>query len=111
VIHQRSGGIPRTISVLCDNALMSGFAVDQRPVGRQLVLEVCRDFDFETPLAPPGPQGIAPRPSAAVPIKPAAAPPASEAPARHERQAEATPKTTERLFATFGRPARSWFSK
>ena len=42
---------------------MSGFAVDQRPVGRQLVLEVCRDFDFETPLAPPVPQ-LAPRPAA-----------------------------------------------
>jgi general secretion pathway protein A len=56
VIHQRSGGIPRTISVIYDNSLMSGFAVDQRPVGRQLVLEVCRDFDFETPLAPPVPQ-------------------------------------------------------
>jgi general secretion pathway protein A len=46
LIHQRSGGIPRTISVICDNALMSGFALDQRPIGRDLVLEVCRDLDF-----------------------------------------------------------------
>jgi general secretion pathway protein A len=49
-IHRRSGGIPRTISVICDNALVTGFALDQRPVGRDVILEVCRDFDFEEPL-------------------------------------------------------------
>jgi type II secretory pathway predicted ATPase ExeA len=45
-IHDRSGGIPRTISVICDNALVSGFALDRRPVDRAIVLEICRDFDF-----------------------------------------------------------------
>jgi general secretion pathway protein A len=45
-VHERSGGIPRTISVICDNALVSGFALDRRPVDREVVLEVCRDFDF-----------------------------------------------------------------
>lgn len=45
-IHDRSGGIPRTISVICDNALVSGFALDRQPVDEQIVLEVCRDFDF-----------------------------------------------------------------
>src|SRR5207248_1466899 len=49
LIHERSQGIPRTISVICDNALVTGFAVDQRPIGRQLVLEVCRDFDLQAP--------------------------------------------------------------
>ena len=34
-IHERSGGIPRTISVICDNALISGFAADRRPVDRE----------------------------------------------------------------------------
>jgi general secretion pathway protein A len=48
-----SGGIPRTISVVCDNALVSGFALDQRPVGRSVIAEVCRDFDL------PGPNGAA----------------------------------------------------
>src|SRR5712691_3851630 len=33
-IFERSHGIPRTISVICDNALVSGFASDERPVGR-----------------------------------------------------------------------------
>ncbi len=43
-IHEHSLGIPRTISVFCDNALVNGFASDAKPVGRQIVEEVCRDF-------------------------------------------------------------------
>jgi general secretion pathway protein A len=45
-IHEHARGIPRTISVICDNALLSGFATKQRPVGSDLVDEVCRDFDL-----------------------------------------------------------------
>ena len=123
MIHQRSGGIPRTISVICDNSLMSGFAVDQRPVGRQLVLEVCRDFDFETPLAPVGPQGLAPRPAPELALKSAPATPLPEVPARRERPVDGVAGAAgpaggpqpegsdERLFATFGRPPQSWFSR
>ena len=48
-IHQRSRGIPRMISVIADNALVTGFALDYRPVDREVVLEVCRDFDFGGP--------------------------------------------------------------
>ena len=59
LIHERSHGIPRLISVLCDNALVNGFASGLRPVDRQSVLDVCRDFDFSytapagSPAAPP----------------------------------------------------------
>lgn len=52
LIHQCSRGIPRTISVLCDNALLSGFAAGRQPVGRDLVLEVTRDFDLRAPSTP-----------------------------------------------------------
>lgn len=45
-IYERSGGIPRLISVICDNALISGFAADRKPVGRDIVEDVCRDFDL-----------------------------------------------------------------
>ena len=45
-IFNASGGIPRTISVICDNALMAGFAADERPVGNETVEEVCRDFEI-----------------------------------------------------------------
>lgn len=46
VIHEASGGVPRTINIICDNALVTGFALGRRPVDRPLVLEVCRDFDL-----------------------------------------------------------------
>lgn len=45
-IFERSSGIPRTISVICDNALVNGFALDRKPVGRDVILDVCRDFEL-----------------------------------------------------------------
>jgi len=45
-IFEHSRGIPRTVSVICDNALLSGFAADERPISRDTILEVCRDFDL-----------------------------------------------------------------
>jgi general secretion pathway protein A len=56
LIHQYSGGIPRTISVICDNALISGMALGRQPVNRAIVLEVCQDLrltsgDEQTPAA------------------------------------------------------------
>jgi general secretion pathway protein A len=50
-IFEHSDGIPRTISVISDNALVSGFAADERPVSRRTVLDVCRDFDFPADTA------------------------------------------------------------
>jgi general secretion pathway protein A len=44
-IHERARGIPRLVSVICDNALVTGFAAGARRVNHQIVLEVCRDFD------------------------------------------------------------------
>ena len=43
-IHKYSKGIPRVISVICDNALVNGFAADQKPVGASIVGEVCRSL-------------------------------------------------------------------
>jgi general secretion pathway protein A len=48
LIHEYSHGIPRTINVLADNALLGGFAAQQRPVMTQLVRDVCHDFDIGT---------------------------------------------------------------
>jgi len=45
-IHKYSAGLPRTISVIADNALLGGFAAGQRPVGTAIVDEICRDFDI-----------------------------------------------------------------
>jgi general secretion pathway protein A len=53
LIHQHSGGIPRTINVICDNALIHGLALGQEQVGHDVVTEVCRDFRLGA--APPRP--------------------------------------------------------
>ena len=44
LIHEHARGIPRTVSVVCDNALLSGLALGRQPVDRAIVLEVCRDL-------------------------------------------------------------------
>lgn len=46
LVHQHSAGIPRTISVICDNALVSAFALQQKRVTASMVREVCEDFDL-----------------------------------------------------------------
>jgi general secretion pathway protein A len=46
LIHQYSSGIPRTISVICDNSLVSAFALQQKRVNASMVREVCDDFDL-----------------------------------------------------------------
>ena len=45
-IHEYSRGIPRTINVICDNALLGGFALGRQPVDRHIVMDVIRDFDL-----------------------------------------------------------------
>jgi general secretion pathway protein A len=49
LIHEYSNGIPRTISVICDNALVHGLALRQQPVQQDIVREVCRDFKLADP--------------------------------------------------------------
>jgi general secretion pathway protein A len=53
-IHGMSGGIPRVINVVCDNALIGGFGAQVKPVVRKIVEDVCRDFDIKQkhPLGP-----------------------------------------------------------
>jgi general secretion pathway protein A len=72
LIHEYSHGVPRTISVMCDNALMSGFALDQRRIDGHIVREVCRDFDLR-----PAAGKLQPAPTPLVLVEPAAPPPAT----------------------------------
>src|SRR5262245_19514187 len=44
LIHEYSGGIPRTINVICDNALVGGMSMKRRLIDRALVAEICRDL-------------------------------------------------------------------
>ena len=63
-IHQHSKGIPRVISVICDNALVNGFAADVKPVDAQTIIEVCRGLtlvadDVAVAAAPAAPARVA----------------------------------------------------
>jgi general secretion pathway protein A len=67
LIYEHSRGLPRLISLIADNALLGGFAADKRPVGSEIVRQVCADFDIHdasagssraglpTIVAPPAP--------------------------------------------------------
>jgi general secretion pathway protein A len=69
LVHEGARGLPRTINVIADNALLGGFAAGRRPVDGAIVREVCGDFDI--PLSVPSASPA--RPAAATPA-PAAAP-------------------------------------
>ena len=58
-IHEHAAGVPRTISVIADNALIGGFSADERPVSSQTVHEVCREFAL-VPAAPEPPRQTPP---------------------------------------------------
>lgn len=47
-IHESAQGIPRTINVMCDNAMITAFAAQTKPITVALVEDVCRDFDLTT---------------------------------------------------------------
>lgn len=125
LVYRYSGGVARTINVICDNALLSGFAADQKPVGPTLVEEVCRDFDL-TPRDPNvtrnTPRSTAPgvpratlttRPAGAAPAGAPAAPavataPDDDAPAGAAAMGPAASDSESRdMFTTFRQ--RRWF--
>jgi general secretion pathway protein A len=49
-VFAASQGLPRMINVVCDNALIGGFAAQIRPINAALVEDVCRDFDIRRSL-------------------------------------------------------------
>ena len=61
-IHEASGGVPRVVNVICDNALIGGFAAQTKPIVKSIVDEVCRDFDVASrpspPALPPGSSAV-----------------------------------------------------
>jgi hypothetical protein len=103
LIHESSAGIPRVVSVICDNALLSGFALGRRPVGTDIVKEVVRDFDIASAAKDveqnPAAAGRDPR-LLLVPM----APQPSVAPAAVERTLHDAPR--EELFQTVAKRRR-----
>ena len=55
-IAQYSGGIPRVINAICDNALIQAFGEGQSTVQAHHVWEACSDLDLVTPTHRPWPQ-------------------------------------------------------
>jgi type II secretory pathway predicted ATPase ExeA len=113
LIHEQSRGIPRTISAVCDNALLTGFALGRRPIDCAIVREVARDFD----LGSMPPRVVAPRrgaiPASATTADPVAANAESvgEEPGREaggESGAETGGNTRKQFDASASRKS-SWF--
>ena len=48
-IHLRAQGTPRLLNALCDNLLLSAFAVEQRTCNIEMLDEVCTDMRLEWP--------------------------------------------------------------
>jgi general secretion pathway protein A len=44
-VYEYSGGIPRVVNIICDNALLLGFVQETRKISEQLVREVIRDLE------------------------------------------------------------------
>ena len=102
-IYEASQGIPRTIGVICENALLAGYAAQKKPVGRTMVAEVCRDLDLSPEGRPLRHDGAQPERDAApakhqpLPItsragsRPASGPtPGAPSPRRNRRPGNAT---------------------
>jgi general secretion pathway protein A len=104
-IHEASAGVPRTINVICDNALIGGFAAQVKPVVRSMVDEGCRDFDLR--LRPDGTETDQPADSEAARELPPVAPP----PAAQEPQVDAAGNgdANAPMFGTFGHRRRFSF--
>jgi general secretion pathway protein A len=44
-IYKYTKGIPRLINIVCDNALLTGYANDQKIIGKSVIREVIRDLE------------------------------------------------------------------
>lgn len=101
LMYDAARGLPRTINVVADNALLGGFAAGVRPVTRAIVADVCRDFDLALPDGEPPRDTGTPAVAPAAPVTPRA--PATRQriePASPERHAVPSSDTTE-MFGAF----------
>ena len=45
LICKHSGGVPRTINIICDNALLIGYSLSKKKINAYIINEVLRDMD------------------------------------------------------------------
>jgi putative secretion ATPase (PEP-CTERM system associated) len=77
-IHARSCGLPRIINVICDAALLFGYAEERKTIDRALVGEVFDELELTGVLPPAGASRATVTPSASA--EPAAAPVVTRSP-------------------------------
>lgn len=108
LMHERSQGVPRTLSVLADNALVAGFATGTRPVGTPIVRDVCRDFDLIAGQDDPTPAGQAGQdaPAAAAGVLPREPKVLGLESDRTPAGADAAEDSPRSLFTGFGKRSR-----
>jgi general secretion pathway protein A len=58
VIYKVSGGVPRLINLVCDSALLAGFARGERTVDAGLVTDAIRDLELDTLPRRPARRGL-----------------------------------------------------
>jgi type II secretory pathway predicted ATPase ExeA len=49
-VHRCTGGIPRLINTLCDNALLEGFLRKREKIEESLIQEIAQDLKLITSL-------------------------------------------------------------
>lgn len=75
-VHRRSGGTPRVINTLCDNALFEGFLARAPEISAQLIEQIADNLGLEYGAQAPTPVAGEPSPTAPNPVMPVAAAPA-----------------------------------
>ena len=73
-IYKASRGIPRTIGVVCENALLAGFAAQKKPIDWSIVADVCQDLDLPSDGRPLAEEEAAPEHDIEAPDREVAAP-------------------------------------
>jgi hypothetical protein len=96
-VYRRSGGLPRLINVICDSALVFGYAEERRSLDAALIREVIAELELTgvmlSSAAPPTPQ------AAPVPGASEVRAPQAPRPVALDRPARTTPDASERTSA------------
>jgi type II secretory pathway predicted ATPase ExeA len=96
-VYEASRGIPRTIGVICENALLAGFAAQKKPIDGSIVADVCRGLDVPANGRTLHADDVLPDEDAAQPARKAAVP---------ERAATEEPRP-RRAALSFRNPSRT----
>lgn len=115
LIHAKSRGIPRLISVICDNALVTAFATGHKMVDSPIVAEVARDFDLNLETETPPPAAAADPTAATAPVAEPdtvpAGPVAAVAPAVGAAAQARGAMAADSMFGGYTRPRTSFLAR